>query len=106
MSYGTLLSVARRNAGLTLAQVAKAAGTSASYVHDVESGRRLPFDTRRTLAIARLLDVYPHPLLRAALVERGCLEVPAEHTQAVDAAIEALACASEQNRSGPRALDS
>jgi hypothetical protein len=74
-AYGRMLCSARRGAGLTLRQVSAEIGIAVSYLHDVESGRRLPLDSRRTIALAKALRTDPMLLLVAAAKVRGVVEV-------------------------------
>ncbi len=85
--FGELLRRLRKEAGVTGTQVAKALEVSASYLHDVEKGRRLPPDIFKILKLAELLRTDPDPLILAAAHERGYVEIKSSDPLVLDTAV-------------------
>lgn len=74
--FGLVLKAKRTGRKLTLAKVATAIGVSVSYLHDVEAGRRAPFDSDRIRALAKYLECSSAILLGAAAMSNGHYTLP------------------------------
>jgi len=72
--FGEVLRKQRRQAGKTLADLAKPLGVSVVYLSDVERGNRKPFNNDRILKAAEFLRTDASPLIEAADWERGFIE--------------------------------
>ena len=64
--FGEVLRQLRREAELTLGDLARLLDVSTVYVSDVERGNRKPFTRVRILKIADFLGKDPNELLKAA----------------------------------------
>lgn len=76
--YGQLLRGLRKEAGLTMGDIALLLGLSIAYVSDVELGNRAPFDKERNLKIAARLGIDADVLLAAAAEWNGAFELEAK----------------------------
>ncbi|MBX6423340.1 helix-turn-helix domain-containing protein [Thermosulfurimonas sp. F29] len=76
--FGKTLRRARKNAGLTLKNVAEAMGWSIVYLSDVERGRRNPPKPEMMLKLAQIVGVPAGVLLEAAAKDWGFVSLPLE----------------------------
>ena len=64
-TFGDRIRIARARTRMTLRQLGIAAGTTASYLSDIENGRRVPSESL-VRAVAGILELDPEELLAAA----------------------------------------
>ncbi len=74
--FGDTIRKLRKGKELTLKTVAEAIGCSVSYLSDVESSRRAPFNHKDTVKLAKVLGVSSGKLHAAAAITRGHFELP------------------------------
>ena len=90
MRYGELLSNARLNRRKSINWLARKLGVQASWVRQIELGlAKPPADMNLVLQAADVLDVQPHDMLCAAILETGGAKLSAPATDS--ARIQALA---------------
>jgi transcriptional regulator with XRE-family HTH domain len=82
--FGKLFRRERLNAKKSMGDVARALGKSVPYVADVENARRGPFTTEDIIKAATLLGTDPEPLLAAAAIKRGRVELDTRSAKAIE----------------------
>lgn len=80
-AFGELLRAKRAAAGYSLRSLAGVLGLSASYLCDIEDGRRRPLGAEHLQSAAAALGVDVLELEKAAAVSRGVFELAAGPTQ-------------------------
>ena len=76
--FGDLLRKARRQAGMTMSDLAVHLDVSVVFISDVERGNRHPFTAERIIRACEFLGIDPEPLLLAAAKTRGAFELDAK----------------------------
>lgn len=75
--FGERLRQARLAAGVKHDALASAIGSSRTHLLDVEFGRRGPLRRDQITAAAEYLGVSPVPLIEAAIMDRGSIQLEA-----------------------------
>jgi len=79
-TFGELHRWLRKQAGLTMGDVARVLDVSVSFVSDVERDNRAPFTKDKIMTISEHLDADPTVLLSAAAKSRGSFELDTANT--------------------------
>ena len=74
-NFGDLLRKRREERKKSMGEVARHIGTSVAYLADVEHGRRKPLRPDLIESVAAFLGIDAMPLLLAATMERGGVEL-------------------------------
>lgn len=75
-AFGKLIKQLRKDARLTLNEIAEAIDLSPSFISDIEHGRRGPFENEKIISLGVFLKTNVNHLLEVAAKERRSIDLP------------------------------
>lgn len=75
-AFGKLIKQLRKDARLTLNEVAGEIDLSPSFISDIENGRRGPFENEKIISLGILFKADVNQLLQVAAKERRSIDLP------------------------------